>query len=314
MIGLKRAGARAFAMTYLTVQALACGGFTAEQAGDRPPAPCAQCPAITPGRDETMGRSAPALAPSAVKSWHYQLQNIDPRAIADSPADMAVIDYGDEQRAFTREEVDSMRHKPDGSRRIVLAYMSIGQAENYRWYWPLRSRAWLAHEDPEWPGNYNVRFWHPDWQAIVFQYVDAIMAAGFDGVYLDRVDAFETMGHRDDMVELINRVSQRAKSKRGDFLVVSQNGDALIPDPRFRRAIDAFAREDLFYGEDNDGKRNRADGIRENIRRLQTLAAEGKPVFVVEYPRNDDQARTAWREINEQHFIGLLANRALDRR
>src|SRR5262249_52041563 len=163
-------------------------------------------------------------------------------------------------------------------------------------------------------GNYNVRFWHPDWQAIVFQYVDAIMAAGFDGVYLDRVDAFETMGHRDEMVELVSRVSQRAKSKRGDFLVVSQNGDGLIPDPRFRRAIDAFAREDLFYGEDNDGKRNRADGIRENIRRLQTLVAEGKPVFVVEYPRNDDQARAAWREINEQHFIGLLANRALDRR
>src|SRR5262249_32729184 len=266
MMGPERARARAGAL--VIVHALA-GSVIAASASERPAdraqveAPCVQCSARTPEQDETVGRSAPALAPAAVKSWHYQLQNIDPRAIADSPADMAVIDYGDEQRAFTREEGRTRRHKPDGSRSIVLAYMSIGQAENYRWYWPLRSRAWLAHEDPEWPGNYNVRFWHPDWQAIVFQYVDAIMAAGFDGVYLDRVDAFETMGHRDDMVELINRVSQRAKSKRGDFLVVSQNGDARIPDPRFRRAIDAFAREDLFYGEDNDGKRNRADGIRE---------------------------------------------------
>jgi cysteinyl-tRNA synthetase, unknown class len=317
MIGLNRTGARALTMAYLTVQALAGGaihGFTAEQAGDRPPAPCVQCPASAPDRDETMGRSAPALAPSAVKSWHYQLQNIDPGAIAASPADMAVIDYRGEERPFTKDEVDAMRHKPDGSRRIVLAYMSIGEAESYRWYWPLRSRAWLGREDPEWPGNYNVRFWHPDWQAIVFQYVDAIIAAGFDGVYLDRVDAFESMGHREDMVELVDRVSQRAKSTRADFLVVSQNGDALIPDPKFRRAIDAFAREDLFYGENTDGKRNPADDIRRNIGRLKMLADEGKPVFVVEYPRNDDQARTAWREINAESFIGLLANRALDGR
>ena len=317
MTGPDRARARAFAVTCLILLALlgsAIHGFAAEQPGDRPPTPCAQCPASAPDRDETMGRSGPSLAPSAVKSWHYQLQNIDPGAIAASSADMAVIDYGGEERPFTKDEVDAMHHKPDGSRRIVLAYMSIGEAENYRWYWPLRSRAWLGREDPEWPGNYNVRFWHPDWQAIVFQYVDTIIAAGFDGVYLDRVDAFETMGHRDDMVELVNRVSQRAKSKRADSLVVSQNGDALIPDPKFRRAIDAFAREDLFYGENTDGERNLADGIRRNIGRLKMLAAEGKPVFVVEYPRDDDQARTVWREINAESFIGLLANRALDGR
>ena len=254
------------------------------------------------------------MAINHVTSWGYQLQDIKPGVIARTSYDLVVIDYAHDDGPFSKAQVDQMKRKPDGSRRLVISYMSIGEAENYRWYWPLRSRVWLGREDPEWPGNYNVRFWHPDWQAIVFQYVDTIIAAGFDGVYLDRVDAFETMGHRDDMVELVDRVSQRAKSKRADFLVVSQNGDALIPDPKFRRAIDAFAREDLFYGENTDGERNPADGIRRNIGRLKMLAAEGKPVFVVEYPRNDDQARTAWREINAESFIGLLANRALDGR
>jgi hypothetical protein len=32
----------------------------------------------------------------------------------------------------------------------------------------------------------------------------------------------------------------------------------------------------------------------------------------VEYPRNDEQARTAWREISEHGFIGLIARRALN--
>jgi hypothetical protein len=42
------------------------------------------------------------------------------------------------------------------------------------------------------------------------------------------------------------------------------------------------------------------------------FSAEGKPVFVVEYPRNDSQAHTARREIAEQGFIGLMARRALN--
>jgi uncharacterized protein (TIGR01370 family) len=113
------------------------------------------------------------------------------------------------------------------------------------------------------------------------------------------------------MVEFVAHIAARAKSQRPDFLIVSQNGDALIPEQKFRHAIDAFAREDLFYGENSDGVRNRAASIRESVGRLKMLAAEGKPVLVVEYPRNDEQARTARREISEQGFIGLMARRSL---
>ena len=157
-----------------------------------------------------------------------------------------------------------------------------------------------------------MKFWDPAWQEIIFAYTDRILAAGFDGVYLDKVDEFEEMGHRGDMVEFVSRIAARAKSQRPDFLVISQNGDDLLPDARFRGAIDGFAREDLFYGEASDGKRNSASSIRESVKRLKMLSAEGKPVFVVEYPRNDKQAQTARREISEQGFIGLMARRALN--
>jgi cysteinyl-tRNA synthetase len=250
--------------------------------------------------------------PSAVKSWRYQLQNIDPSAIAASSADLVVIDYAGADGPFTRAEVEQMRRKPDGSRRVLLSYMSIGEAESYRWYWPNRSSAWLGTENPKWRGNYSVRFWHPDWQQIIFDYTDKIIAAGFDGVYLDKVDEYEEMGQKDEMVAFVTRIAARAKSQRGDFMIVSQNGDALIPDAKFRKAIDAFAREDLFYGENAEGARNSAASIRESVRRLKMLTAEGKPVFVVEYPRNDEQAKTARREISDNKFIGLMAKRALD--
>jgi cysteinyl-tRNA synthetase len=260
---------------------------------------------------------APAAAPKGaptgkapdVRNWRYQLAAIDPQAIASSPADLVVIDYAGRNGPFTRADVEQMRRKPDGSRRLVLAYMSIGQAETFRWYWAQRSSSWLGAKGKR---NYSVRFWLADWQKIIFEYTEKIVTAGFDGVYLDHVDEFEDKGHKDDMVDFVARISSKAKARRADFMVVAQNGDALIPNAKFRKAIDAFAREDLFYGEDADGKRNSASAIRESVRRLKMLTAEGKPVLVVEYPRSDEQAKTARREISENHFIGLIARRTLN--
>ena len=44
-------------------------------------------------------------------------------------------------------------------------------------------------------GNYKVRYWDPDWQAIIYgnhdSYLAKILSAGFDGVYLDLIDAYE---------------------------------------------------------------------------------------------------------------------------
>ena len=49
--------------------------------------------------------------------------------------------------------------------------------------------------NPEWAGNYKVRYWDPEWKRIIYgeddSYLDRIMNAGFDGAYLDIIDAFE---------------------------------------------------------------------------------------------------------------------------
>ena len=81
--------------------------------------------------------------------------------------------------------------------RLVIAYMSIGEAEDYRYYWEpawsVNPPSWLETEN--WEGNYKVRYWDSDWQKIIFgnedSYLKKVLDAGFDGVYLDIIDAFE---------------------------------------------------------------------------------------------------------------------------
>lgn len=132
------------------------------------------------------------------------------RTLAATDYDAFVIDLfcADEKLDFS--DVQRLKVKPNGARRQVICYMSIGEAESYRYYWkdewnkrPRHSRrnfqhtspAWLKKENPAWKGNYKVVYWHPEWQKIIFgsedSYLQKILDAGFDGVYLDIVDAFE---------------------------------------------------------------------------------------------------------------------------
>ena len=114
--------------------------------------------------------------------------------------DIIIIDlFDNDNMALTADDVDSLKMKKNGGTRLVIAYMSIGEAEDYRYYWDASWESfpppWLAGENPDWPGNYKVRYWDDDWQSIIYgnddSYLAKILNAGFDGVYLDLIDAYE---------------------------------------------------------------------------------------------------------------------------
>ena len=121
-------------------------------------------------------------------------------SIAATNYDVVIMDlFFNDETAFTAVDVERLKHKANGSKRLVICYMSIGEAEDYRYYWQSSWKrhkpAWLARENPSWPGNYKVCYWCSEWQDLICgdgdSYLNRILSAGFDGVYLDIVDAFE---------------------------------------------------------------------------------------------------------------------------
>lgn len=312
-----------------TVQSRSFGGW-----GSRMPTTMTRWVAALVGMALLGLAGAPLLAGEPalgrIRSWAYQLQNVDPLSIKTSPYDLVVIDYGfdkDYAAAFPREVVELMRRKPDGSRRALLAYISIGEAEDYRYYWRNSWRfqrpEWLDPENPEWPGNYLVQYWHPAWQSIIFgspnAYLDRIIDAGFDGAYLDGVDKFALWKLRrpfaqSDMVSFVGRISAYARSRNKNFRIIPQNGDELLSYPGMAESVDGYAREELLYGEKMQGARNPEKAIADSIARLRRVSDAGKPVLIVEYTQDPHRAADALREINELGFVGYVAaNRDLNR-
>lgn len=121
-------------------------------------------------------------------------------AVRSTNYDLLIIDlYFNKDIAFTESDINQLKNKANGGKRLVMCYMSIGEAENYRYYWQsswnTNKPSWLDSENPKWPGNFKVKYWSPEWQSIIYgndnSYLKKILNTGFDGVYLDIIDAFE---------------------------------------------------------------------------------------------------------------------------
>ncbi|NOZ45477.1 MAG: hypothetical protein GXO79_01705 [Chlorobi bacterium] len=129
-------------------------------------------------------------------------------SISQTNFDLVIMDLTfDGINEFTAEEISKIKTGLNkGKGGYVICYMSIGEAEDYRYYWKdewLKSNGeisndapeWLYAENPDWEGNYDVLYWNSNWKNIIYgnsaAYLDKIIAKGFDGVYLDIVDGYE---------------------------------------------------------------------------------------------------------------------------
>jgi cysteinyl-tRNA synthetase, unknown class len=260
--------------------------------------------------EERQAKAQEAATPpdwSLVNDFTYQLQNINLAALGNTNFDLVIMDYspdGSDRHRFTAQEVANLKNSPGGP-KLVLSYMSIGEAEDYRWYWregwdkngdgvpDAGAPVWLGAANPDWPGNYKVRYWNPAWQRIVYRYVDRVLAAGYDGVYLDIVDAYEYWGPggesgldrasaEREMVNFVKGIARYARVQKGrpDFGVFVQNAEGLSVHPDYLQAVTGIGKEDLFY---NDNQPQRPAETRYSIRQLDRFKAAGKPVLVTDY-------------------------------
>jgi cysteinyl-tRNA synthetase len=266
-----------------------------------------------------------------VATFHYQLQNLDVVMAAASPFPLLVTDYSlDGSAAGELSPADVATLKSGG--RTVLAYLSIGEAETYRFYWnpawtdqgkndPDRP-PWLGPVNPQFRDNLEVRFWDPAWQAIIFgspgAYLDRILAQGFDGAYLDIVDAYQFWGPdgnderptaADDMRTFVEALATYARAVNPAFAIVPQNGSALVSDPTYLAAISGQGGEDTWLRGNGHQSHYQAEAVVPDFDRVK---AAGKAVLVIDYPTKAARIADFFDRAEAKGYGAYNSTRALD--
>jgi cysteinyl-tRNA synthetase len=289
-------------------------------------------------------------------------------ALVASPYDMLVLeptrtDWSSDDRYFdTKQMVQRLKNSRanDGvHRKLVLAYLDIGEAEDWRWYWDW-STDWDCTGDPpaDWPeyilacdpdgwsGNYPVAYWDEDWKDVVIygehqgshpdrdygSAIDEAIKDGFDGIYLDWVEAYEDadvvaaaqtagLDPAAEMIAFIQEMRDYAAARDPDFCIVQQNAAALIDGhAELFGIIDAIAQEAVWYDGDATDEWDDPDGAdwvndagltNYYVGYLDQYLDEGVPVFNCEYALT--YAATAYANSYARGYVPYVTRRSLSR-
>jgi cysteinyl-tRNA synthetase len=291
-----------------------------------------------------------------VRTWMYLLQRLEEpslvREAAASEYDLLVIEPGADFKDGAYDAaglVKALNRKPDGSKRLLLAYIDIGQAEDFRSYW---TKEWkppkpgkrghpefLLAPDPDgWAGDYGVAFWHPAWKSIWLGsngLISRLAKFGFDGVYMDWVAAYDEPAIRHaaeqakldparEMISFISSIRAEGRKTNPQFLVVPQNAvDLIDTDPQtYAAIIDGLGIEDTWYrGSANapwnskragDLKPEGDETTAQKIAGYRRYLDRGIPVFTIDYCVSRKNAARVYREARAAGLVPLVTRVSLD--
>jgi cysteinyl-tRNA synthetase len=275
-----------------------------------------------------------------IKSWSY-LDSA--RTDSAGTADLVVVATTQSNASLvSRRQLEALRRKADGGRRLVLAALAIAevdeQAPDWESAWvgetaspgvdaaqiaaPERLRllklpretapSWLGNEQPSRRGHYYVRFWEPAWQERLVgnesTALDRIIAAGFDGAYLAHAETYAAWQHerpsaRQDLVKLIELIADSARQRAPGFLIVLENAEELVGSRKVRNVIDAIAKDGLLYSSRGAEGTDREGQIKTSIRYLKKAQRDGLAVLAYEHVRNETEIAAARRRFEDLGFL-----------
>ena len=248
--------------------------------------------------------------------------------------------------------IESLRNLPQGGKRLILAYVDIGEAEDYRTYWqpdwvpPRNGRKgtpdYILAPDPDgWTGNYVVAYWDQRWKQLWTGsggLIERLAEDGFDGVYLDWVEAYDddrviqeaNRTGKDPAVEMLNFIQEIRDAGQGkvlDFLIVAQNAPYLLDaDPgKYVELVDGLAVEDTWFGGEGDAEWNDAAGgdipnqygdewgTMGRLEQYRKFRAAGVPVFSVDYSLNTANVAQVYQQACEAGLRPLVTRVSLER-
>jgi cysteinyl-tRNA synthetase len=224
---------------------------------------------------------------SDVKTFCYLLQNMDSnemqKVLRESHYDLYILEpcvteKGNETFPIRSliEEIRNYNRTIYHKEPIILGYVDIGQAEEWRWYWHKRWEPghpeWIVTVDPDgWDGCYPVAYWYPEWEDIVIygaygmSHIEVMLQNNFDGIYMDWVEAFsdedviekaeddginDTAAAMFDFIEKIRSYAQlESPHANPNFLVIAQNAPDLYREDsdRYANLIDSISVEAIWY-------------------------------------------------------------------
>ena len=237
------------------------------------------------------------------------LTDVEPEDLMHRRFDVVILEMED----LTSSTVEALR----GRCHLLLAYVNLGYAEDWRPYWSeVSGESWI-HESTGYEGEHFIEFWHPGWRDVTLRLIDEAYRLGFEGVLLDNVDASTILldlnftwcrgvDTEELMIQLVENISRAVEERYGpDFQLYINIGSALrlLRDGRLLSSIDGVLREELWHiYRDGVSVEASREEVEEALRWLREARWSGKVVLVSDPIEDGGEAREFIARCREEGF------------
>lgn len=249
---------------------------------------------------------------------------------------------------LTEADTKSLDYSPEYA---LAKYFTITESDKKTPLLPGGMTPVLGRSNQQFIDNYPIKFWKESWQQMMVEgvaghptleksYLDRVIEAGFDGIYLDTVDAYEyytgktTDQRAEEMAAFVRRIERKAKRLNPNFKIFLQNGVSGVwhlggEDAAYEKLykyVDGFGIEDLFFaGEEEDRPYHYAfsrfseyDAIKDIRKAVEKARGKKLYFFTVDYILNDpdkkhfeENKERYFKRAAQRDFIPVIADRAL---
>lgn len=280
-------------------------------------------------KEELVGEHTTSSKLSSVNNWLCVYSNVTADDLINTNFDLIDIDPD----GFTAETVINMKN----SGKIVMAYINIGWAENWRDYWntswvdgngmPVEGVApnWLlSPQDLNWPGEYYVDYSSQEWKDIVYSSIDVICSKNFDGIYMDNVEAGyqkrqEVIENGDplggmyanctkgNIIAFVNEIS--TKYRNDSFYIIPQNGLDIVND--IMNYIDGVGVEVTYYVATDVKQDENVTLEKESY--MDAVVNAGKIVLALDYATLQSNIDDCYNRAKSKGYVPYVSVVELDR-
>jgi cysteinyl-tRNA synthetase len=152
------------------------------------------------------------------------------------------------------------------------------------------------------------------------EYTGRLLAAGFDGAYLDIIDAYEYFQERgretaaQEMAGLVAAIGAHARSGGARFYLFPQNAPELAGlIPEYLNSVDGIGQEDVYFDYQEDDQATPQDVTAALERDLDVFRNAGKLVLTVDYADSREHIDEAYARSQAKGYAPFVTVRSLDR-
>lgn len=186
---------------------------------------------------------------------------------------------------YSKAEVDSLK-TPENT---VLGYISLGEVNKYRWYYPLMEEQGFLGINENWDSPYLNLADSTVRSILLDQVLPNIMIKGFDGLFLDTIDNVAPYTERSHLQPYMFDIIQQMRERYPESVIIQNAGFFMLD--RTHPYVDAVLIEDVATSYNFELERYNLkpkQEYKEKVANIKSLSSKyNKPFLIVDFALNE---------------------------